>query len=168
MTRAEQPTALEDLIADLAESRHERAVMREALRLLAFAAPSAPPPPALRERVTGAAAERYQLPAFEAGGSFFARAAQFDWVTIAPGVEIKDLYRDPASGARTTLVRMAPNMPFPPHPHGGIEDLYLIEGDAWVGDVPMRAGDYCRAPAGTHHNDVRSGPSGALSFVVSR
>jgi len=34
--------------------------------------------------------------------------------------------------------------------------------------VLMRAGDYCRAPAGTEHNDVRSGPSGALSLVVSR
>lgn len=168
MTRAGHQAALEELITDLAESRQERALMREALRLLAFAAPSAVPPPALRERVTAAASQHHQMPAFEADGSFFARAAQFEWVAIAPGVEIKDLYRDHDTGARTTLIRMAPNTPFPPHPHGGIEDLFLIEGEAWVGDVAMRAGDYCRAPAGTHHDDVRSGPSGALSFVVSR
>jgi anti-sigma factor ChrR (cupin superfamily) len=85
-----------------------------------------------------------------------------------PGIEWKVLYYDAEHGARTAVIRMAPNLLFPPHEHHGIEDLYLIEGTAWVGDIEMRAGDYCRAPEGTEHNDVRSGASGAMAVVVTR
>jgi len=107
-------------------------------------------------------------PVFSVGISLFARSNDMEWLPYAPGVQVKLLYVDPATGAQTVLVKMEPNVPFPEHPHPAIEDLFLIEGDAYVGDVLMRAGDYCRAPAETEHNDVRSGPSGALSLVVSR
>ncbi len=166
MSTADMPASYDALLDELAESPEERTTMRRALALMAYAAPPADPPSSLRERVLAAATRGEAT--FEQGGSFFARSAGIPWRNLAPGVDIKDLHRDPATGARTTLIRMAPNTAFPAHPHGFVEDLYLIEGDAWVGDVPMSAGDYCRAPEGTEHNDVRSGALGSLALVVSR
>ena len=161
------PSPFAALLDELAENDEERAAMSAALELLAHAAPPATPPPGLRDQVLDRIAGE-RPPVFTVGISLFARSAAMEWLPYAPGVEVKLLYADPATGAQTVLVRMAPNVPFPEHPHPAIEDLFLIEGEAYVGDVLMRAGDYCRAPADTEHNDVRSGPSGALSLVVSR
>ena len=81
---------------------------------------------------------------------------------------METLYFEPETGSRTALVRLAPNTAFPPHRHRGIEDVYMLEGEMWVGEVQMRPGDYCRTPEGSDHADVRSGPQGSLSVVVSR
>lgn len=159
---------LDDLVDELAESAEERLIMAQAVRLLAFAPVTVEPTADLRDRVAARVTNPAQGPQFFAENSFFARGTELDWQPYAPGIEVKVLYQAPGSSSRTTLVRMAPNLPFPPHPHGFIEDLYLISGEAWVGDTPMRAGDYCRADAGTEHNTVRSGPSGSLAVVVSR
>ena len=161
-------TDLSTLIEELAENDEERRLMRTALQALAFAAQTAEPPPSLRERVLQRLHEDERDPVFTDGPSLFARTGRMDWMPYAPGVELKVMYRDAATGARTVLVRMQPNTLFPPHEHQGIEDLYLLEGDIWVGDVEMHAGDYCRAPEGSEHNDVRSGAHGAMSLVVTR
>jgi hypothetical protein len=162
---AENAGSLEHLLDELAESSAERETMGRALRLLPYALPDVEPPSGLRGRVLAAATS--QAPTFQDGYSYFARSAQIPWNQLAAGVEMKDLHRE-ATGSRTSLIRMQPNVPFPPHPHGFIEDLYVLEGDAWVGDIHMDAGDYCRAPAGTEHNDVRSGELGVVALVVSR
>ncbi len=166
MTAPGNPSSFDSLLDDLANDAAERATMRRALDLLAYAVPQVDPPSGLRERVLARATA--EPAAFEADGSYFARAALMAWSPLSPGVELKDLHANPEAGTRTALIRMAPNTSFPPHPHGYIEDLYLIEGDAWVGDIYMTAGDYCRAQAGTEHNHVRSGELGALALVVSR
>lgn len=166
MTTPGNASTFDALLDELAENEAERATMRHALHLMAYVVPQVDPPPSLKDRVLAQVTD--SPPTFEADGTFFARAAQLPWVTISPGVELKDLHAEPVSGTRTTLIRMAPNSPFPPHPHGYIEDLYVIEGDAWVGDIYMATGDYCRAPAGTEHNHVRSGDRGAVALVVSR
>lgn len=156
------------LVDELAENEEERAVMGRAVQLLALSAAEAEPAPDLRERVLLRAARPEQRAAFAANGFFFARGQELGWTPIAEGIDLKVLYQDSETGARTLVVRMAPGRHFPPHAHAAIEDLYLVEGEAWVAGVPLRAGDYCRAPAGSEHNDVRSGPSGALAVVVSR
>ncbi len=156
------------LLAELAEDDDERALMGAALALLAHAPEAAEPPAALRERMLLEARRSTFAPTFFARGDYFAHGDELEWLTLAPGITLKWLYRDAASGARTALIRMEPNLLFPEHPHPQIEDLYLVEGDAWVGDTPIHAGDYCRAEAGTAHTDVRSGPSGSLAIVVSR
>jgi anti-sigma factor ChrR (cupin superfamily) len=168
MTGTAFPMELDELARELANDEQERQVIASALRLLAHAAPEAEPDGGLRERLLARVAEERSEPAFTVGPSYFARAAQLPWTPIAEGVELKVLHQDAAAGTRTLLIRMAPNRPFPPHDHHAIEDLFLIEGDAWVGDVHMNAGEYCRAEAGSAHNDVRSGAAGALAFVVSR
>jgi len=159
--------ALQLLAADLAGDERERSIIASTLRLMAYAAPPVAPPAALRDRVAARARGPVEA-SFTIASSFFSRSGAMSWSPLAPGIDVKVLHSDPATGAHTTLVRMAPNRHFPAHDHRFIEDLYLVEGEVWVGDVPMAAGDYCRAEAGTAHNDVRSGDGGALAIVVSR
>ncbi len=162
------PSTMEELVGELAEDQAEATLMLSALRLLPLAAEQVAAPSELRDRIRRRIANAKRPPAFVEAGSYFARSSELGWIAFAEGVELKLLYNDPATKAQTVMVRMAPNRPFPPHDHAGDEDLYLIEGDAFVGDVPMRTGDYCRAIEGSSHNDVRSGPSGALAIVVTR
>lgn len=136
------PSPFAALLDELAETDDERATMATALDLLAYAAPPATPVAGLRTRVLERIAEP-RPPVFSVGISLFARSNDMEWLPYAPGVQVKLLYVDPATGAQTVLVKMEPNVPFPEHPHPAIEDLFLIEGDAYVGDVLMRAGDYC-------------------------
>lgn len=159
---------LEGLIAELAENDEERRLMSRAVELLAYAPTTSEPPASLRDRVMAAVDGGAKQGQFRVDGFDFARSALLPWLTIAPGVEVKFLYEDRATGARTVLVRMAPNAAFPPHEHRGIEDLYQIEGETLVGGVRMGAGDYCRAPEHTEHNDVRSGAAGSLAIVVTQ
>ena len=162
------PATMEELVVELALDEAEATLMLGALRLLPFAAEQVAAPADLRDRVKRRIAGTKRPPTFIEAGSYFARSSEMGWIAYAEGVEVKLLYSDPGSKAQTVMVRMAPNRPFPPHDHAGDEDLYLIEGDAFVGDVPMRAGDYCRAIEGSSHNDVRSGGLGALAIVVTR
>ncbi|MFN0147756.1 MAG: cupin domain-containing protein [Dehalococcoidia bacterium] len=168
MSAAGSVPELDALLDELSEDAGERERMSRALRLLAYAPEPVAPPGGLRERILARISEEPRAPTFEVGNDYFARAAEMEWTELAPGIEVKVLFRDAATRARTTLVRMGPNLAFPPHEHDVIEDLYLVSGEAWVGEVRMDAGDYCRAPAGTEHRDVRSGAAGALSMVISR
>jgi ChrR Cupin-like domain len=169
MIRGSEPTDLDALIADLAENDEEAKLMGAAARMLAYAADGPAPSAGLKARLLARIAEPAGRSAqFIAESSFFARAEGIDWVPLAPGIDVKVLFDDPGTRARTLLVRMGPSLHFPEHLHDLIEDLYLVSGEAWVGEVPMAAGDYCRAEAGTEHNHVRSGPAGALAVVVSR
>lgn len=158
---------LDALASELAETAEERELIELALSMLAHASEEVEPPAELRQRVLSRAVLAGRGPRFEADGFSFARSAEIEWVEIAPGIRMKWLHGS-MDGPQTALIDMAPNLAFPAHPHPEIEDLYLISGDAWVGDIPMSAGDYCRAPAGTAHNDVRSGPNGSVALVVSR
>jgi hypothetical protein len=155
-------------VGEIAESEEERELLERVVGLLPLAAPAAEPDSAMRERLMERIATERRGPVFEAHESLFVLGSGMEWSEIVPGIEWKVLYHDPERGARTAVIRMAPNLLFPPHEHHGIEDLYLVEGTAWVGDIEMRGGDYCRAPEGTEHNDVRSGASGALAVVVTR
>lgn len=168
MSAANGLLQLDALIDELSDDLAEREIMSRAVRMLAYAPEPVAPAAALRDRVLARIQQEGHGASFEINNNYFARAAAMTWVELAPGIEVKMLFRDPATNARTTLVRMGANLAFPAHEHDGIEDLYLISGEAWVGDIPMSAGDYCRAPAGTEHTDVRSGEAGAFSIVVSR
>ena len=66
----------------------------------------------------------------------------------------------------TALVRMEPGIRYPAHRHVDLEELYILEGDLRVQGVTMRPGDYCRADAGTVHDEV-STEKGAVFIVMS-
>jgi anti-sigma factor ChrR (cupin superfamily) len=54
------------------------------------------------------------------------------------------------------LVRLAPGAAYPPHRHGGVEELYLLDGELMIDDKKLYPGDYNRAEAGTADQHVWS------------
>jgi quercetin dioxygenase-like cupin family protein len=77
--------------------------------------------------------------------------------TGVDGVLVRRLFVDRAANRMTAMFRMAPGAAYVPHRHEGPEECYVLEGDLHVGeDLVMRAGDYQRAPAGSHHGIQRT------------
>jgi quercetin dioxygenase-like cupin family protein len=80
------------------------------------------------------------------------RSADIAWRPLRlPGVSVKVLREDRASGASTTLVRFEPGARFPAHDHPAGEEIFVLEGDFQVGPHRLQGGDYLyTAPHGTH------------------
>ena len=168
MTAEATYPALDALIADLAENEDEWVLMSHAAEMLAYAASEATPPAGMFSRILGRIAVDSEPATFERDGFFFSRGEKNPWITIQDGNNVKFLWQQQETGARVLVVNMPPNTEFPAHSHDLIEDLYVVDGEAWVAGVLMRRGDYCRAPVGTAHTDLRSGPAGVVAFVVQR
>ena len=77
-----------------------------------------------------------------------------------PGIEIKVLMEDKATGMITSLTRFAPGASLPDHEHVGIEQSYVIEGSLVDHEGACTAGNYVWRPAGSRH-DAHS-PDGAV------
>lgn len=87
---------------------------------------------------------------------------QGEWAQLTPLAEIKMLRSDVHS--RSFLVRMQPGAELPAHEHPAEEECLMLEGEMWIGDIHLRAGDYHVAPKGRPHGNIRS-DTGALLFV---
>jgi quercetin dioxygenase-like cupin family protein len=92
------------------------------------------------------------------------RAGGDDWIELVPGVRMKRLHRD--GDARTFLLRLEPGAALPVHHHEGDEECIVVEGEVFLGDLRVAAGDYHLALSGTVHESIRS-PRGALLFIRS-
>jgi anti-sigma factor ChrR (cupin superfamily) len=68
-----------------------------------------------------------------------------------PKVEVALLYHDRVKREKTGLLRAAPDMHYPPHRHGGVEEIYMLSGDLMLEGVTYYAGDYIRSAAGSDH-----------------
>ena len=154
---ADEARALEARLAAADERyRVEVDAFRAVAAQLAFAARPVAPGPRARARVLAAVAA-HESSVIDDGGLRFVRAGQLGWqLGPVPGLEIKPLRLDLAQQRVTVLARMAPGTAYPAHRHGGLEELYLLEGDLLVGDVLMRPGDYCSAEPDTIHNAIRT------------
>ena len=108
-----------------------------------------------------------------AQGAYVTRDRDARWspgtVSQAAGVnvplEIKHLRKDPHSGARTWLVRIAPGTKVPWERHSTVEEGFLLEGDYRLSEClrsGSRTGDYApggyfHRPAGVLHSGPESG-----------
>lgn len=98
---------------------------------------------------------RYSTSSATALGLQTLRAAEANWVSLAPKVELRLLRQDRES--RTFLLRLGPGAVLPPHDHPQEEEeCYVLEGEVRFGDVQVLAGDYHLAPQGVPHGLVRS------------
>ena len=79
---------------------------------------------------------------------------------------MRRLFVDETSRRMTILARLAPGVVYPPHVHAGLEECYVLEGDLWIGDVEMRAGDYQRAEPGSNHG-IQSTRGGCLLLLTT-
>jgi anti-sigma factor ChrR (cupin superfamily) len=75
--------------------------------------------------------------------------AEPEWSEVAPGIECKILAKDHENERVSMLVRLAPGANYPPHDHGGTEELHLLDGELWIDDKKLYPGDYNRAERGS-------------------
>jgi quercetin dioxygenase-like cupin family protein len=84
------------------------------------------------------------------------------WAPYIDGVEaaVLQAHGDVAS----MLIRIAPGATVPDHGHALDEDCFMLEGDMFLGDILMRAGDYQLAPVGCQHVGISSDLGGVFYF----
>jgi anti-sigma factor ChrR (cupin superfamily) len=113
----------------------------------------------LRQRVI----ERIQEPAdTHDHDTITIRAQSGVWTELVPGVRMKRLHRDGV--ARSYLLRLEPGAALPEHRHEGDEECIVLEGEVFLGDVRVAAGDFHVARGGTTHAKLSSA-NGALLFI---
>jgi anti-sigma factor ChrR (cupin superfamily) len=81
--------------------------------------------------------------------------AESPWVPFRAGIEIKRLFRDPATGYEVAMLRYAPGAAVPVHRHAADEHVYVLAGSQSDERGRYRAGSYVYNAAGTSHS-VRS------------
>jgi anti-sigma factor ChrR (cupin superfamily) len=79
-----------------------------------------------------------------------------EWDNVAPGISCKLLATDTERHMVSMLVRLAPGGEYPPHTHAGLEELHLLDGELWIDERKLHAGDYHRAEPGTSDKRVWS------------
>ena len=89
-----------------------------------------------------------------------------DWKQAAPGLWYQLLSSDARSARVTLLVRLEPGVEYPPHVHGGLEELHLLDGELWIDDRKLYPGDYNRAEAGTGDKRVWS-ETGCMCVLIT-
>lgn len=74
------------------------------------------------------------------------------WLQPAPGIYCKILATDVERSRVSMLVRLDPQVEFPPHVHAGVEELHLLDGELWIDDRKLQPGDCHHAdPGATDH-----------------
>lgn len=79
-----------------------------------------------------------------------------DWEQAAPGISCKLLATNTEQDRVTMLVRLDPNVEYPPHTHSGAEELHLLHGELWIDNRKLYPGDYYRAEPGSKDKRVWS------------
>jgi hypothetical protein len=96
------------------------------------------------------------------GGSLATqRAARSAWQHLPLGIGRRQL--GGVGTQRISLQRLTPGSALPAHRHSDDEECLLLEGEMFVEDRLLRAGDYQVAPAGTVHHAVITA-AGALLY----
>ena len=82
--------------------------------------------------------------------SFYVDVEDQPWQqTRWPGIEIKVLMEDKATGLTTSLTRFAPGAELPDHMHVGIEQSYVLEGSLVDHEGACTAGNFVWRKAGS-------------------
>ncbi|MBM3646715.1 MAG: hypothetical protein FJX11_02880 [Alphaproteobacteria bacterium] len=123
-------------------------------------APPAAPSAGLWQRIEASIDERQ---AVDFGG-VNVRAADGEWIEIAPGAATKKLFVDRTAGRWSFLLRLAPGAVVPRHVHKGFEECMVVSGDMALGDTVFFAGDYHLARPDTTHPPLTS-RGGGLVFI---
>jgi anti-sigma factor ChrR (cupin superfamily) len=82
----------------------------------------------------------------------FRDPATMEWTpTKFPGIRIKLLYEDKATGLFTALFDWAPGASLPYHEHIELEQTFVLEGTLEDDEVKAHAGQYVARPPGSRH-----------------
>jgi anti-sigma factor ChrR (cupin superfamily) len=89
------------------------------------------------------------------------------WEEVAPGIFCKLMASDTERHRVSMLVRLLPDVEYPPHTHAGLEELWLLDGELWIDDRKLYPGDYNRAEAGSGDKRVWSETGCTCVLVTS-
>jgi putative transcriptional regulator len=92
------------------------------------------------------------------------RGAEGEWRQISPGIDVKRLVIDEHTGSKSFLLRAAPGANLPAHPHRGLEECLVLEGEFSMGELTLRAGDFHCAAGGSEH-EVATTRTGVLIYL---
>ena len=93
--------------------------------------------------------------------------AEPPWEEVAPGISCKLLATDSDKHRVSMLVRLVPGGSYPAHTHAGLEELHLLNGELWIDERKLFAGDYNRAEPGSGDQRVWSETGCACVLVTS-
>jgi len=93
--------------------------------------------------------------------------AEPEWREVAPGISCKLLAIDTERDRVSMLVRLATGVDYPPHIHGGVEELHLLDGELWIDGRKLYPGERNRAEAGTADKRVWSETGCTCVLVTS-
>jgi hypothetical protein len=150
----EEAAALEEHLASCAQCRQELEALRSVADRFVFwpadlLEPSSSLQDRLARRIAAERGEDCKIPAVR----------QWDepaWEEVSPGIFCKLLATDTTSHRVSMLVRLLPNVEYPPHTHAGLEELFLLDGELWIDDRKLWPGDYNRAESGSGDKRVWS------------
>lgn len=91
---------------------------------------------------------------FEPSPAGTSREREGRWEQFAPGMQRRMLWQ--AGGAAAFLARARTGATLPAHVHHRDEECLMIEGELFIGDILVRAGEFQLAPAGLHHGLVQA------------
>ena len=86
--------------------------------------------------------------------------SEAQWQRLVPGVRVRHLSGD----RRAVMLELAPGASLPMHRHHEDEECVVLRGEAQLGDITVRQGDYHVAYAQSRHGRVSS-RSGALIYL---
>lgn len=97
--------------------------------------------------------------------SRYVDVASLPWKpTPCPGIDMKILLKDEATGMMTALFRWAPGSALGLHEHVEIEQSYVLEGSIVDAEGECKAGDFVWRPKGNRH--IARSPGGALLLAM--
>lgn len=99
-------------------------------------------------------------------GWTFTDATTADWMTIAPGVEMKSM--GSADTQMMALFRFAPGYSGATHHHRTAEFTYVLEGEIVSQGVPMKTGHGYAVITGTDHEEFRTDTGCTVVSVFGR
>lgn len=160
-----EAAALETHIASCAQCRQELDLLRPvADRFVFWPADVLRPPVSLQDRLARRiAAETGQDPVAPPVRQWH----EPPWEEVAPGIFCKLMATDTKAHRVSMLVRLLPGVEYPPHTHAGLEELFLLDGELWINDRKLFAGDYNRAEAGSGDTRVYSETGCTCVLVTS-
>src|SRR5262249_18279045 len=130
---------IDDLALGIAPAAADPTASRQADEVvvaLARAVDPVPPPASIRERLLNQIATE----------PFTRAAAEGAWETTPiPGLTRRVLFVDRPNNRVTCLLRLAPGGQLPAHPHTGVEEVFMLEGELHAPGWVLRPGDYQRS-----------------------
>ena len=89
------------------------------------------------------------VPAVEGDAAFSVLDREAGWPDFVPGIQRRVLWHREGQAAMLYFAQAGAQVPL--HTHGHDEECLMVQGELFLDDVLLKAGDYQLAPAGTGH-----------------